>query len=326
MKEGAEEYRMTTLETVALDQRRWSATALELKNSNWARFRLMVVLSLAGAILEALAVQIHTSYPVASQVAGYAGAVALALVLVVRAKGLRRERVEAWVQATAAGQLLKSEIYRYRTSVGPYSGRDGSDPDVVLSQRRDRILEKVKSIQKYIVESEPKRPESKQLAPLGPLDADGYIAERVEGEISMFRKFIRDLPEIQNGWLRIEYFLSVAAVLLAATLAISQNQAYGAWVIVAIFLSLASGVSVKSERYATLIVGHRFIPERLTSILEQWRVIHGGLDQLVEKVESVVLNESQAWVLGLDEFQKESVPSQAADSSPELTFHAPASQ
>ena len=65
---------MTTLESVALDQRRWSSTALSLKDSNWARFRLMAALILAGAILEAVALQMHTSYPAVSQLAGYAGA------------------------------------------------------------------------------------------------------------------------------------------------------------------------------------------------------------------------------------------------------------
>src|SRR5579872_3945205 len=77
---------MTVLETVALDQRRWSATALRLKDSNWARYRLMAALILAGAILEAVALQIHTSYPAVSQLAGYVGAAALALVLVVRTR------------------------------------------------------------------------------------------------------------------------------------------------------------------------------------------------------------------------------------------------
>ena len=112
---------MTTLETVALDQERWLTTAVEMKHGSHNRFTLMVGLTVVGALLEVLAMQLHTSYPAASQIAGYSGAVALAAVLVIRARGLRAERLHAWVLAYAAAQALKSEMYQYRTSCGPYA-------------------------------------------------------------------------------------------------------------------------------------------------------------------------------------------------------------
>jgi Protein of unknown function (DUF4231)/SMODS and SLOG-associating 2TM effector domain 1 len=311
---------MTTLEAVALDQRRWWETALDLKNSNWARYRLMVVLSLVGAILEALAVQIHASYPGASQAAGFVGAVAFALALVVRAKGLRRERVESWVLAAAASQSLKREMYRYRTATGPYAGRDGGNPETTLLQRRNAIFEKVKSIEKYIME-----PDSRPADPLGPLDTDAYIAKRVNAEIDRFRKLSKNLPEIETTWLRAEYVLASAAVLVAAVLAFTHNQAYSAWVIVIAFLSLAPGASTKSERYATLIVKLRAMPDHLTSILERWRAHHGTLEQLVEQVESALLGEGEAWIAVVDELEDTtSLP--ARGSVAELALHSPAAR
>ena len=295
---------MTILESVAVDQRRWWATALGLKNSNWARFRLMAVLSLVGAILEALAVQIHVRYPEISQAAGYAGAIVFILVLVVRSKVLRRERAEAWVLATAAAQSLKREIYRYRTSCGPYAARFGGNPEATLLQRRDVILEKVQAIQKYIME-----PDSKPMPPLGPLDADAYIEERINAEIKKFQLFSTDLPKIQATWLRLEYFFAVVAVLAAAMPAFTHNQVYSAWAIVIIFLSLAPGASTKSERYATLIVEYRTMPDRLTSIVDQWRVQHGTLEQLVEQVEGTMLSEGETWIAAPDEFYEYGVSS-----------------
>jgi hypothetical protein len=312
---------MTALETVALDQERWWSTALKLKNSNWARYRLMVVLGLAGAILEALAVQIHTSYPRPSQAAGYAGALALALALVVRAKGLRRERSEAWVLAAAASQSLKREMYRYRTSSGPYADRFGGNPEAKLLQRRDAIFEKAKSIGKYIVESD-----SKPLAPLASLDADAYIAERVNPEIDKFRKFSNNLSQVQTTWLRLEYFLASAAVLLAAILALTHNQAYSAWVIVIAFLSLAPGASTKLERYATLTVELQTMPDRLTSIFERWRANDGTLEQLVEQFEAAVLAEGEAWVADADELLEDTAASPVKGLAPELALHSPDSR
>ena len=311
---------MTTLETVALDQRRWSSTALSLKDSNWARYQLMAAMVVAGAILEAVALQTHASYPAVSQLAGYAGAVALALVLVVRTKGLQRERAQAWVMAAAAGQSLMSEMYRYRTSSHPYSDHFGKDPEAMLLRRRDAILEKVKSIEKYIVEPDPK-----PLPPLGPLDADAYIAERVNGEVSLLRKYAKHLPQSQADWLRKEYILASVAALAALVLTFTHNQVYSAWVIIIAFLSVALGASTKLERYATLAVELRSMPDRLTAILERWKANQGTLEDLVERIEAAILAGNENWIAVLDEDVPEEV-TLAGPSSLEPALQAPASR
>lgn len=311
---------MTTLETVALDQRRWSSTALSLKDSNWARYQLMAAMVVVGAILEAVALQTHASYPAVSQLAGYAGAVALALVLVVRAKGLQRERAQAWVMAAAAGQSLMSEMYRYRTSSHPYSDHFGKDPEAMLLRRRDAILEKVKSIEKYIVEPDPK-----PLPPLGPLDADAYIAERVNGEVNLLRKYAKHLPQSQADWLRKEYILAGVAALAALVLTFTHNQVYGAWVIIIAFLSVALGASTKLERYATLAVELRSMPDRLTGILEKWKANQGTLEDLVERIEAAILAGNENWIAVLDEDVPEDV-TLSGPSSLEPVLQAPPSR
>jgi len=312
---------MTTLENVALDQERWWSTAARLKNSAHISFSRIVRLSLAGAVLETLALQIHTGYPAASQVAGYAGAVALALVLVVRAQGLRTGRVEAWVLAAAASRSLKSEIYQYRTSSGAYADYLCQNPEATLSQRRDQILEKVNSIAKYNIE-----PERQEHIPLGPLDAEGYISERVEREIGAFQRAAKNLANIQAAWLKREYFLIIFGTLLAAALTFTHHQPYAAWVVVITTLSLASGVTAKADRYATLLVACRTMPDRLTSIVDRWRANQGTLEQLAGQVEALLLAEGQAWMASPGEDLKDTVLSAAADSSPEILPHFPGSR
>ncbi len=315
---------MTSLETVALDQERWRLTTDRLKFRNYIVFRRMVVLTLAGAVLEAIALQLHTLYPVVSEVAGYAGVVALALAVVMRARGFRSERVQAWVLAKAASQALKSEMYRYRTSSGPYSDHLDADPEATLLQRRDQILAKLSAVQKYAEEPDPKKVAQ---AKLGPLDADAYIEERVENEISTFRTYTQQLPKVQRAFLKFEYFLAIAGVLLAAVLGFTHNQSYGVWVVLIIALSLASGVNAMAERYAVLLVSFRSLPERLTRILARWRDNHGSLEQLVEQVEAAVLMEEQAWVAGVDEFlmDKDTARPPAKDPPQKLGLHSPAS-
>ncbi|MBZ5490393.1 MAG: hypothetical protein LAO76_05620 [Acidobacteriia bacterium] len=293
---------MTILETVALDQRRWSETAFRVKDSNWARYRLMAILVLAGAILEAVALQTHTLHPAVSQLAGYAGAAALALVLVIRTKGLQRERAQAWVFAAAAGASLMSEMYRYRTSTGPYSGHLGGNPEATLLRRRDAIFEKVKLIEKYLAEPDPK-----SLPPLGPLDVDAYIAERVTRKVSTFRRAAKEFSEMQTQWLRMEYVMASIAALAAIVLTFTHNQGYSAWVIIVAFFSLVLGASTKLERYATLIAELRTMPDRLTGILERWRANQGTLEDLVERIETAHLAEAENWVAVLDEGPPEDV-------------------
>lgn len=311
---------MTTLETVSLDYDRWWTTALAVKDSNHARFTLMVELTLAAAVLEVLAFQLHTSYPAASQIAGYAGVAALALVLVIRARGLARERVQAWVLAAAAAHALKSEMYLYRTSCGPYADNFGKDPDETLLQRRNGIVEKVSSIRKYIAE-----PTTKTTRSLAPLDADAYISERVNGEIGKFQQFTKNLNTIQGSWLKKEYILLIGGTLLAALLTFTHNQVYVAWVAVIAIMSFASGVTAKSERYATLLVECQAMPVRLISILDRWQANHGTLDQLVQQVEDVLLAQAQAWVLGANEFGYIASSSPASESALKSALPFPAS-
>jgi SMODS and SLOG-associating 2TM effector domain 1/Protein of unknown function (DUF4231) len=320
-RKSQEENCMASLETVALDQERWKLTANTLKhNLEKARLRILG-LSIAGAILEAFAVQAHTTYPAASEVSGYAGAVALALVVIVRILGLGRERVQAWVLAAAASQSLKSEMYQYRTSSGPYGDHLNGNPEATLLERRDDILENVRSIQRYTVEPDPKT-----VALLGPLDADAYVSERVNGVIGSFRKESEHFVSAQDSWQKVEYFLAIAGALLAAALTFTHHLADAAWVAVVTTISVAVGADALAERYAQLTVGYRSMPNRLTRILGRWRANHGTLDVLVEQIETALIEENQGWVAGADEFVKDIASSPAKDSPAKLGLHSPASR
>ena len=291
---------MASLETVALDQERWGLTANRLKNNESMARSLVSGLSIAGAILAVLAVQIRTSHPAASEVVGYAGAVALTLVLVVRAQALRRGRVQAWVLAAAASQSLQSEMCLYRTSSGPYGDHFGGNPEATLLERRDEILEKVRSIQKYAVEPDPKT-----VVLLGPMDADAYISERVNPAISENRRFGDYIVEEQRFWQKAEYILVIVGALLAAALTFTHNLAPGAWVAVITTMCVAVGADTQAERFAELTVSYRAMPDRLTNIVSRWRTNHGTVNQLVEQVEAMLLQEYHAWVAGADEYWKD---------------------
>jgi MinD-like ATPase involved in chromosome partitioning or flagellar assembly len=294
------------LESVALDQKRWSITANALKARIQLGRKLVFGLTVAGAILETLAAQVSrgisfSSYAVAD-VLGYAGAAALALVVVVKAQALGRERVQAWVVARAAAESLKREMFCYRTSSGPYSDRNSSSPNATLFERRDEILGKVGSIQKFAQEPDPK-----SLVAGEALDANGYIAERIHGPIAYFRARADKYSAAQSSWQNVEYFLAIIGALLGAAVSFTHSHMYGSWVAVITTISGAVGAHVMAERYDQITITYRSTADRLTGILGRWKATSGELSQLVDQVEATLIEENQAWIAGADELMRELV-------------------
>lgn len=310
---------MTNLEAVALEHKRWLLTDKKLKlNLERARYTILG-LSVAGAMLMALAAQLQVLYPAASQLAGYAAALVLVLVVVVRAQGLSEKLVQAWVLASAAAQSLASEIFRYRTSTGPYNGRLGGNPDTTLLERRDKILSRVTSIRKYAVE-----PDSKITARLTALDVHGYISERVNVAIEGYRKWADHFVSAQGSWRKIESFLAIAGALLGAVLTFTHHQIYGAWVAGLVTMAVAVGADALAERYAQLTIEYGAMPDRLSAVLNRWRVQSGTVDQLVERIEATITGEMQTWVASADELQNDVQVLQAGVSASQSVLHSTA--
>jgi hypothetical protein len=284
--------------TLASDQKRWSVTASQLKKSI-SRSRLSIIgLAIAGAVLETLAAQVHQSVPDLAVWVGYAGAAALAVIAVVRQWKLGRERVQAWILARAASESFKRELYLYRTSAGAYAA--SSNPAATLFDRREEILGKVRSVQKYVGE-----PEKSTLNVPGPLDAEEYIKERVEGQIDWFRRRAAQNAKLQGLFGGAEFLLAIAGALLGAALTMTNKQVYGAWVAVITTVTGALGAHALAQRYEQLAVSYRATADRLASVVGRWRAVKGSLSQLVEQCEVALLEENQGWIAGADETMKE---------------------
>jgi hypothetical protein len=302
----------SALETVALDQKRWSLTANALRVSIRRARILSFSLTVSGAILETLAAQLYLLHPGPSEIPGYMGAAALACVVIIKAQSLGRDRLQGWILSRAASESLKREMYRYRTSSGPYADASRHNPEATLFERRDDILSKVSTVQKFIREPDPTK-----VAVGGPLDANGYISERIQSPISWFRGRADEYSASQSRWSAVEYSLAIAGALSGVALTFTHNQAFGAWVAVITTISGAVAAYVMAERYEQITISYRTTADRLTSILGRWIATPGELSQLVEQVEATLLEENQAWIAGADELIKQLVspPGQAGSKS-----------
>ncbi len=289
----------SAIETVALDQRRWSLTANKLKDAIHRARLLTFGLAVAGAVLETAAAQLFAHHLRGSQVAGYMGAAALACVVVIKAQSLTREQLQGWILARAASEAFKREMYRYRTSSGPYANAGTQSPEATLFLRRDEILSKVSMAQKFVLE-----PAIKVVAG-GPLDANAYIAERIDGPIGWFRGRADESSAAQSKWNILEYILAITGALLGAALTVTHKQAFGSWVAVITTVSGVVTAHVMAERYNQTTISYRSTADRLTGILGRWRAMRGPFGDLVEQVEATLMEENRAWIAAGDELIKE---------------------
>ena len=296
------------LMTVARDQKRWSQTADQLKNSIQAGREQAFALAIVGAVLETAGAQMHNIYAGIAVWLGYTGAAALAVGGVIRQWKLGHEQTQAWVLARSASEALKREMYLFRTSSGPYAS---GNPDLTLLDRRDEVLTKAQPAQKFAAEIRG------DLAVLGPLDATGYLNTRIEGEkgqINYFNSHADQYAKTQKQFNAAQFGLAIFAALLGAGLTAWGKQSSGAWIAVITTISGAIAAHVLSERYDQLTVTYRATADRLTGAVARWKAsANDTLSALVETCEAVLLQENQGWIAGADQ---NAVPAkQAAETS-----------
>jgi hypothetical protein len=278
------------LQTVARDQRRWSLTANSLKSQiNWAR-GCVLILAVAGAILETLASQLHPTESYSpGKIIGYVGAVGLASIAVIRVQYLPQSRMQAWLVGRSISEALKRELYRYRTSTGPYRAENR---DQILIDRRDAIVEKARSLQAFAVE-----PSETGTLDLPPLDSDGYIQNRLDAQVKWYRERAATCSTRQSAFAAVQFILALAGAGIGAIAVSMRDRSPAAWVAVTTTMLSALGSYLLAQRFEQLIVTYRVTAERLESIRVRW----SSLDELVEQCESALAQENQSWMTSVDE-------------------------
>jgi SMODS and SLOG-associating 2TM effector domain 1/Protein of unknown function (DUF4231) len=292
------------LAAVAVDQKRWSNTASALKKSiGRARWTVLGLVVLA-AVLATWGAQIHATKAELSVAFGYSGAAALAIAAVIRQWKLGHERAEAWILSRSGSESLKGEMYLFRTGAAPYTSDQRDD---TLLNRRQEILSKLQSVQKYRIDPKP------QPQTLGSLDASGYLAERIEGSNGQIQWFIDRATKysrvlgLLNG---AEFLLALAGALLSAALTVTGKQTYGAWVAVITTISGALAAHALAQRYEQLIVSYRAASDRLVGIVARWKArASATIAELVEPCEAALLEENQGWIAGAEQIRDDAAAS-----------------
>jgi len=275
-------------------QQIWSCTADTLK-AGITRWRAAaLVCGVVGAGLQTLAVQGVSLNADLTKAAGYAGAVALALVPAITAARLAGGQLREWIRARSVSEGLKSEVYLFLTRTDPYGGADAVQQ---LLDRTHGIEQKARDLARHAVVVEPAG------TPLPPVsDAKSYVEHRVNDQIEKYyRRKARTLSRRVSLARGVEFALGLLATVLASISAVNAQAPVGSWVAVVTTATAALTAHVAASRYEYLIVEFTSTAQRLEYLRNRWRAAAaGGLPypdgDFIRDCEAAISVENQGWM------------------------------
>jgi hypothetical protein len=186
----------------------WSQAANHLK-ADLARWRAVALgLTIAGAVLATLAVQVAKLNSPTGKGLAWAGAVAVGLVPLIRPR-FGSSVVRDWTRARSTSEALKSEVYLYLAGTGRYRG---TDHDQKLQDRVDVIQGDAGDLLRHTAGLQPV---ARALPAVH--DVDSYVQQRVTAQIDGYYRPQAARQQRRLGRVReAEFGLGGAGAVLAA--------------------------------------------------------------------------------------------------------------
>ena len=291
---------MKPLQILAESQGRWSKTADRLKSDYQNARRLVLWLSVTGALLAAIAGQ-RDGFD-RHLLAGLS-ATAFAVVSLVAARRLGPDRAMAWVRARAAAEALKREAYTFAARAAPY------DDPVTGLEALKRATGMIESAVTDLYVEQGAAPAGR--TPVDFLEPEQYLDQRIRGQITNFfeDKASRYLT-YSNRWRRMELILAVLTACVTAGFgAFDKLKAPGSSfdiVALASVITVLSGAitaHIEGSRYDFMVASYRATAQRLRSILAYAPAVlvapSPEWSALVNELETVLSEENHSWAAKL---------------------------
>src|SRR6185436_11466976 len=156
------------------EQAAWSQTADRLRDVRSRSRSIVMMLTIAGAVLQTFA----GTGPAFRTAAGIAGTVALSLAAGIAGFFMKPENTQRWLRARSVAEGIKSEFYAYRASADPYTGPDALQ---LLQESIRKIVGFAKDLAGQRARTSPKpKPMPDKL------DQASYLSQRLDGQIDTF--------------------------------------------------------------------------------------------------------------------------------------------
>jgi hypothetical protein len=297
MDPGSDQQTATPAEVAWQRQSVWSQAANHLKDGLTGWRGVALGLTIAGAVLATLAVQIAELSSVAGKALALAGAVAVGLVPVVRGRFSSRV-VQDWTRARSTSEALKSEVFMYLAGTGRYhdTDRDHQLEDQVEAIERDTgdLLLNTAGVQ----------PVARALPAVG--DVDSYVEQRVTGQIDGYYRPQAARQQRRLGWVRqAEFVLGGVGAVLAAVGATWELSSATVWVPVLTTVAAALTAHTAAARYEYLLVEYLRTAAELERLRSRYlsSAGRGGSesieDEFVEACEHVISVQNEGWMAKL---------------------------
>ena len=283
-------------------QKEWSTTAGKFKSEIELWRKRVLLLSIGGAIFATLSTQVPDGG--AQKVVAMIAAVLLAIIPVVTPKKLSPHKTKDWTVARSVSEGLKEELYLFLARAEPYADPDGAKTEI-LRDRSFEITRKASRLLQHVTRIE---------APAGSFPSfkspEEYLKNRVSDQIDWYQEKSR-LHSDKAAWLRnMEFFLAIAAALLAALTGVFGGELMvrgwsieiGAWVAVLTTIGGTLTAHVAAARYDHIVTSYSATAFQLRHLKMHWPPDGGGSVPSVEwstfvrRCEDAISKENESWL------------------------------
>ncbi|WP_165944463.1 DUF4231 domain-containing protein [Micromonospora sp. KC213] len=274
------------------EHRRWSFAAGSAKRSITFWRTAALAAAVCGAVLTTAAVQVGLG-GVPGRALATAGAVALALVPVVRVARLGPERIEAWTRVRAASEALKAQVYLFLTGAQPY---DGPDRASRLRARATAVADDVTDLAGMTLDA------PDLAAPVPPVgDVDGYLAHRLRPQIDGYYRAGAARQQRRLARFRsAEFAIAAAGAVLGALAATTGAAGVGVWVSAVTVVGASVTAHISAARHEHLVVSYLATARRLAALLEEWEATAdrspAAVAAFVCACEEAISRENESWL------------------------------
>lgn len=270
--------------------RQWSlaASAARARLDRW-RLRNLQLLVL-GALAGAMAAQTWLASAAASGFA-IAAAVALALAGFIQANALKGDQTARWIQARAASEALKAEVYRYLVQVLPYAGADRAK---ALATQLDAVQARVP--QSLLVDPQTTAADDRPMPSMRTFEE--YVTDRAQEQVNWHqRKSVVHAGQART--LRIWQLVATGVgVVLSAIAGFVPSWRLSTWTAAATTIAVALGThlaATQHQRIASAYAATVDQLERLLAGVDPATATPGQQAQFVADVERVLVAQNNGW-------------------------------
>lgn len=282
--------------------RTWATTSGNYKGGVTRWRRIVLYLSIGGAILGTLSQQV-LNWPGVSKATwlspglGFASGIALGLAAFFTREIFSPDPEGRAVRARAAAEALKSQAYLMATGAPPY---DTAKPDTDLYATPEKVKQAVENLQAAILTTD----EKAKGVISAPMPMEVYVKQRVVDQIDWYTDKARDNEKKVKNAKRLSMAFGGVGVILGLIAVSRPNWGVAAWVAVIGTITGAIAAQQYAGRYQFLILTYQAAATELDRLKSQWEGTKNSLgiaaDQtLILGAERVISAENSAWMVEL---------------------------